>query len=203
VSRLLIAICLLAALHAPASADVVISARAGIGGGVGQAPRPVYGALAGIEAAVMFRGLGVGASIDRIVLERPDAHGDGDGEYQASLYFRWQHVGKGKIAWFALGAGWRRFRTAAEDPQLGDVTLHGINVVHLRSGVDWRIGKRLLVGFAFDWTIGYYRSGTYDADAAAAYTDRMDRAPPEIDARYLGGGGNIYSIGPRLSVVYD
>ena len=198
-----IVVIVLAALCAPASADVILGVRAGIGGGVGAAPRPVYGAHAGIEAAVVFhRSWGIGASLDRVVLERPEGN-DVDGELQANLFVHWQHVDDRGIGWFSLGAGWRRLRTAAPDAELGDVTLHGINVLHARGGVDWRIGERALLGLAFEWTIGWYRSGEYDAAAAAAYVDRHDQAPPELHAGRLGGGGNIYTIGPRLSVVID
>jgi hypothetical protein len=142
------------------------------------------------------------------VLERPGraalATGDREGtEHQVSVFARWQRAGRRTIGWFTVGAGWRRFRTAAPDTGLGEVTLRGVNVLHARGGVDWRIGARTLLGIAFDWTIGYYRSGRYDPALAAAYLDRTDRPPPAIDAGALGGGANIYSIGPRLSFVID
>jgi hypothetical protein len=201
--RSLLVVVVLSSLGASASADVILAAGAGIGGGVGSAPRPVYGAHAGIEASVVFHdSWGVGASFDRIVLERPDGN-DVDDEYQADLFLLWQLVHDRRTGWFSLGAGWRRLRIAAPDPELGDVTLHGINVLHARAGGDWRIGARTRLGIAFEWTVGWYRSGEYDADAAAAYANRYDQAPPELNAKLLGSGGNIYAIGPRLSVVLD
>jgi hypothetical protein len=189
---------------APAAADVVLATQVGIGGGVGAAPRPIYTAHAGIEAAIVIgHGWGVAVSLDQLVIERPSAPTAGGAEYQANLCAYWRKPVRSGVAWVAFGAGWRRFQVDAPDGELGSVTLHGINVLHIRTGADWPIGDRVFLGVAFDWTIGYYRSGEYDGAASAAYVQRHDMAPPPIDAGWLGQGANVYSVGPRLSVVID
>lgn len=197
--RVLRFVTLVAALLAPslALADVSIAARAGIGGGVGSAPRPVYAGHAGVDAAIeVHRGWGIGVSYDRLVLERPDSDRGGV-EEQASvwLHYRWEH--RGTFGWFSAGTGLRRYRTTSDGLA---VTVRGFNLLHAGSGVEWPIAPSLYLGFAFDWTVGMYRGATYD-EAEALREQGIDPTPLSPGA--IGGGASVYTIGPRLALVFD
>ncbi len=136
---------------------------------------------------------------ERTLIERPGRDSKVDQERQASFSIIWfgrPRAFKRVSGQLALGAGYRSYHKASNDPLLGDVEVHVITLFHGRSIVEWQIADRVNLGIAFDWNIAVFTSASY-VDPSA-YISATDSEPPE-----LGTGNemtNIYSVGPRVSV---
>jgi len=183
-----------------AVAEVSLGIRSGVGGGMGQAARPVYGGLAGVDADISLGGgWGIGASIARVLVERPTGKRDVHDHLQASVFAVWRSGFKSRTrpeSRIAIGAGVRGYNYSNSDERIGDVQVRGVTLLHMQSGLDWRLSNTVKLGLAFEWNFGFYTSQSYIN--TRDYIEATDAEPPPL--RQFVDVTSMYSIGPRLSL---
>jgi hypothetical protein len=138
--------------HVPTALELVVGGGYTQGaGGAGAAGdvQDVTGAGGGIELGVGARlspGFGAGLYGTLARFQRGDAIGEGGRAHAATIGLQatWHaRTARSLGPWVSLGAGWRALRLAPQDGPTSSV--HGVEVVRLRLGMDYRFSRRLAI----------------------------------------------------------
>lgn len=136
----------------PRAVEVVVGGGytqgAGGAGGVGDV-EDLTGAGGGIELGIGARlsprfAVGVYGTLARF--QRGDAIAEGSRAYAATagLQMTWHgRTARSLDPWISLGAGWRELRLSPRDMPAS--TVHGVELVRLQLGLDYRFSRRLAV----------------------------------------------------------